>query len=199
MDIEHQDDGWEGVALRFAAIRSDTGHDVIRRWADSLPSGGEVLDIGCGSGFPIASSLVDKGLTVFGIDASPTLVSMFRQRFSRAQVACETAQNSPFFNRTFDGVVAIGLMFLLSENAQGKLINKVAGALRPGGRFLFSAPRQKCEWKDMLTGQQSVSLGEAEYALLLAGASMQLTGTYMDEGGNHYFEAAPWSTRTERD
>ena len=96
MDIEHQDDGWEGVALRFAAIRSDTGHDVIRRWADSLPSGGEVLDIGCGSGFPIASSLVDKGLTVFGIDASPTLVSMFRQRFSRAQVACETAQNSPF-------------------------------------------------------------------------------------------------------
>lgn len=197
MLIKNQNNGWEAVALSFIAARSDIGRDVVRQWAKGLSSGGEVLDIGCGSGFPIVSTLVDEGLKVFGIDASPTLVSMFRRRFAGAHVACEAVQDSTLFNRTFDGVLAIGLMFLLPEEEQEKLINKVGDALRQGGRFLFSAPRQKCEWEDILTGQRSVSVGEAGYALLLAGAGMQLINIYADEGDNHYFEAAPWSVRTE--
>lgn len=199
MLIKNQNDGWEAVALTFAAVRSDTGRDVIRRWANGLRSGGEVLDIGCGSGFPVSSTLFENGLTVFGIDASATLASMFRQRFGSAHVACETVQNSTFFNRTFDGIVAIGLMFLLSEDDQRNLINKVGRALKPGGYFLFSAPFQKCEWEDMLTGQRSVSLGEAEYKLLLAETGMQLISTYIDEGDNHYLEAARRPACTECD
>jgi len=93
-----------------------------------------------------------------------------------------------FFSRTFDGVLAIGLIFLLPKDAQGKLITKAGNALKPGGRFLFSAPRQECEWEDVLTGQRSVSLGEAEYVLSLARAGMRLIHTYRDEGDNHYFE-----------
>lgn len=197
MVIEHQDDGWEDVALTFAAVRTDTGRDVIRRWANALPSGGAVLDLGCGSGFPVSSTLADEGLTVFGIDASPTLVSMFVQRIDGAHAACETVQDSTFFSRTFDGILAIGLMFLLSEDDQVKLINKAGNTLRPGGRFLFTAPHQKCEWKDVLTGQRSVSLGKAHYERLVARAGMQLIGTCMDEGDNHYVEAVRWSNCTE--
>lgn len=192
MVINHQANGWEDVALTFADVRSDTGRDVIRRWARTLPSGGEVLDVGCGSGFPVSSTLADAGLTVFGIDASPTLVSMFVRRFDSAHAACETVQDSPFFNRTFDGILAIGLMFLLSEEDQVKLINKAGKALKSGGRFLFTAPDQKCEWKDVLTGQRSVSLGKAHYERLLAGAGMRLIGTCTDRGDNHYIDAVRW-------
>ncbi len=187
MAINHQANGWEDVALTFADVRSDTGRDVVRRWARTLPSGGEVLDVGCGSGFPVSSTLADEGLTVFGIDASPTLVSMFVRRFDHAHAACETVQDSIFFGRTFDGILAIGLMFLLSEEDQVKLINKAGKALKPGGPFLFTAPHQNCEWKDVLTGQRSVSLGTTDYERLLAGAGMQLIGTCIDEGENHYF------------
>lgn len=187
--IKNQKHGWEDVALTFAAVRSDTGCDVIRRWANDLPPGGEILDVGCGSGFPVSSTLAGEGLSVHGIDASPTLVSMFARRFGAAHAACETVQDSTFFNRTFDGILAIGLMFLLSEDDQEKLIGKVRDALRPGGRFLFTAPHQKCAWEDVLTGQRSVSLGKADYERLLAGAGMQLVGTCMDEGDNHYFDA----------
>lgn len=197
MVINHQANGWEDVALTFADVRSDTGRDVIRRWARTLPSGGEVLDVGCGSGFPVSSTLADAGLTVFGIDASPTLVSMFVRRFDSAHAACETVQDSPFFNRTFDGILAIGLMFLLSEDDQVKLIDKAGKALRPGGRFLFTAPHQKCEWKDVLTGQRSVSLGKAHYERLLAGAGMRPIGTCTDRGDNHYIDAVRWLNWTE--
>lgn len=72
---------WESIAMDFVAARSDIGSDVVRRWAERLPPGGQVVDIGCGSGTPVASTLVKAGLVVAGIDASPTLLSLFRRRF----------------------------------------------------------------------------------------------------------------------
>ncbi|HMI63810.1 MAG TPA: class I SAM-dependent methyltransferase, partial [Puia sp.] len=47
-------------------------------------------------------------------------------------VACESVERSSFFNRSFDGVIAVGLMFLLSEETQRTLIPKMAAALNPG-------------------------------------------------------------------
>lgn len=62
--------GWEAVADRFAAIRSGVGADIICRWAMDLPSGGNVVDIGCGTGRPIAVALADAGFAVSGIDST---------------------------------------------------------------------------------------------------------------------------------
>jgi len=81
------------------------------------------------------------------------------------------------------------LLFLLSESDQRRMIEKVGQALRPGGRFLFSAPRTQCEWSDIQTGQLSLSLGEVEYRNLLNAAGMLLRKVYVDKGGNHYFDA----------
>lgn len=189
MPIEDAFNGWESIALEFVAARSGIGSDVAGQWATHLRPGGDVLDLGCGSGFPIASTLTEQGYAVFGVDASPTLVSMFRRRLGNAQAACETVQDSTFFGRTFDGVIAVGLMFLLSEDDQRQLIEKIGKALKPGGRFLFSAPRQRCAWNDVQTGQVSLSLGKIEYGRLLAGAHMSLMSTYVDDGDNHYFDA----------
>jgi len=181
--------GWNAIAHRFIEARSDIGADTVRRWAKQLPSGGAVVDIGCGSGEPISAALIGEGLRVFGIDASPTLVDAFRRRFPFVEVACEAAEASCLFERKFDGAVAIGLLFLLPADDQRQVIDRVAGALERGGRFLFSAPRQPCEWKDTLTGRSSISLGEEGYRRALEQASMRLTGHHIDEGGNHYFDA----------
>ena len=181
--------GWEAIAANFIAGRSDIGSGVVRQWAKSLRPGADVVDIGCGSGVPISLALVREGLVISGIDASPTLLSAFRQRFTEALAACEPAQHSAFFGRKFDAAVAVGLIFLLSEDDQRKVIKNVARALKPGGRFLFSAPRAPCEWKDIQTGRLSRSLGETNYVQLLADAGMRLMDTYVDEGENHYFDA----------
>ncbi|HEX8606756.1 MAG TPA: class I SAM-dependent methyltransferase [Pseudoduganella sp.] len=187
--IEASSSGWEAVAMEFVAARSDIGADVVRRWTKSLRPGGDIVDIGCGAGAPVSVTLAEEGFVVFGIDASPTLVSMFRRRLPAAHAACETVQRSAFFGRQFDGAVAVGLMFLLSENDQRTLIHNVGRALKPGARFLFSVPRGECEWQDRQTGQPSRSLGEARYRDLLAGAGMHLMEICLDDGGNHYFDA----------
>ncbi|RYD16001.1 MAG: class I SAM-dependent methyltransferase [Lysobacteraceae bacterium] len=181
--------GWEAVARAFIAARSGVGADVVRNWSRSLPTGAAVLDLGCGAGVPVSRVLAEQGCQLHGIDASPTLVEAWRHRFPQAPVACEAAEASAFFDRAFDGIVAIGLLFLLEPAAQRAVIARVAAALVPRGRFLFTAPEQAVRWNDLLTGRASVSLGRDAYRRLLAEAGLQLERESIDGGGNHYFDA----------
>jgi cyclopropane fatty-acyl-phospholipid synthase-like methyltransferase len=180
---------WEEVADQFVAARSRIGVTTVCDWARSLPHGAAILDLGCGDGVPIAHALIAEGFNVHGVDASPRMVAGFRRRFPSAPVACEPAEESSFFGRTFDGIVAVGLIFLLPDTAQRALITRVAAALAPGGRFLFSAPAQACRWTDTLTGRTSISLGAATYREALRDAGLTVTATYEDEGANHYYAA----------
>lgn len=85
--------------------------------------------------------------------------------------------------------MAVGLIFLLDEGDQRRLLANVARVLEPAGRFLFSAPRETCRWSDTLTGRPSVSLGEDAYAAHLAGAGLTPADRHSDEGGNNCHEA----------
>jgi 2-polyprenyl-3-methyl-5-hydroxy-6-metoxy-1,4-benzoquinol methylase len=182
--------GYESVALEFMRRRerSTIGVATVRRWARLLPRGGAVLDLGCGSGEPISTTLYKEGFLVCGVDASVSLTAAFRRRLPQAQVVCEAIESSRLFGRTFDGVVAVGLMFLLPAETQRDLIRKVAAELNPDGRFLFTSPTQACAWKDVLTGRESRSLGVEGYKSAFAEAGLALVGEYQDEGENHYFD-----------
>lgn len=182
--------GWNAIAQRFMAERSSAGAEIVRVWCRALPEGASVLDLGCGSGVPISETLLEEGCEVFGVDASPALVAAFRHRFPQAQVACEPVEESRFFDRAYDGVVAVGLLFLLAPDAQRALIRRVAAALKPSGRFLFTAPLQSAMWQDTLTGRDSVSLGDEAYRCALDEAGLKVVGEYVDEGGNHFYDAA---------
>lgn len=182
--------GWEAIALRFMAERSAIGVATVRAWCRALPAGASVLDLGCGSGVPVSGALMDEGCVVYGVDASPNLVAAFRHRFPQAQVACEPVEESGFFGRRYDGIVAVGLLFLLQPDVQRAVIRRASTALRPDGRFLFTAPVQAATWTDLMTGRQSVSLGDEAYRCALAGAGLEVVGEYVDEGGNHYYDAA---------
>jgi cyclopropane fatty-acyl-phospholipid synthase-like methyltransferase len=136
--------GYEAIAAEFIARRerSGIGAATVRAWARSLNPRTSILDLGCGHGVPISAALMDDGFDVYGIDSSPTLTAMFRDRFPRAHLACEAVDDSNFFDRKFDAIVAVGLMFLLSADVQDRLVRRVAQALNSGGRFLFTDRRK---------------------------------------------------------
>jgi hypothetical protein len=116
------------------------------------------------------------------------MVAAFHHRFPQAHVACEAVEDSRFVDRSFDGILAWGLMFLLPAEAQRALIRMVAMALNPGGRFLFTSPALACTWADAVTGRQSLSLGAKSYTAVLSDANLVLIGEHIDEGDNHYYE-----------
>ena len=68
-----------------------------------------MLDLGCGHGAPISRVLLEEGLDLYAIDASPKLVDAFREHFPQVPVRCEPVEESDFFGRRFDGVIAWGL------------------------------------------------------------------------------------------
>jgi hypothetical protein len=115
------------------------------------------------------------------------MVAAFRERFPAVPIEQNTVEASEFFNRTFDGVLAWGLLFLLKPVAQALVIEKVAGALNPGGRFLFTAPEEPLEWLDAMTDRPSQSLGAQTYERLLRDAGLTWVAAAQDEGGNHYY------------
>jgi SAM-dependent methyltransferase len=186
--------GYEGIAELFIARRGTRltvgdaiGAATIRAWAESLPVGAAVLDLGSGPGEPSTRVLRDAGLTPFAVDASPTMVAAFRARFPDVPIECNTVESSSFFHREFDAVLAWGLLFLLEPEAQAQVIEKVGRALKRQGRFLFTAPRESHEWFDAMTGRPSRSLGAATYERLLRAAGLLRVDEARDEGDNYYY------------
>ena len=191
---EDSSNGYEAIATTYIAGRGTRpvvgetiGGIVVRTWASTLPPGATVLDLGAGPGEPGTRILREAGLSTYAVDASPTMVQAFRERFPDVRIELNTVEASEFFGRTFDGVLAWGLLFLMEPADQALLIAKVARALVPGGRFLFTAPRKRVAWLDAMTGRRSRSLGAREYVRLLRDVGLVWVGEADDEGENHYF------------
>jgi SAM-dependent methyltransferase len=182
--------GYDDQAEIFIASRSPTtGVSTVRFWAQSFPAKTKVLEIGCGNGIPITKTLIQEGLDVYAVDASPKLVSAFRNNFPNTHVIFEAAERLHFIDQRFGAALAWGLMFLLTAEPQKIVIQNIGNVLNRGGRFLFTSPREAVTWIDIRTGRKSVSLGAFEYQSLLSSASLSLIAEYDDEGSNHYFEA----------
>jgi SAM-dependent methyltransferase len=181
--------GYESIAAEFVNARSTIiGVKRVRDWARALPRGAAVVDLGCGPGFPITEVLVAEGLRVYGVDAAPSFVQAFRRNLPNTPIACEAVQDSKFFDRTFDGVLAWGLMFLLSPEDQRRLIQRIADLLVPGGRLLFTSPAEIGFGDDVMTGLETRSLGAEEYRRRLSAVGLSVASEYEDEGQNHYFD-----------
>jgi SAM-dependent methyltransferase len=193
MDLSN---GYESVSEEFLARRGNRetrsmaiGVKEVRRWAKMLARGSTVVDLGCGPGIPITAVLVEEGLQVFGVDAAPSLVAAFQRNLPGIPIVCESVLETRFFDRTFDAVLSIGLVFLLKAQEQHRLIRRFAEALAPGGRLLFTSPAKPAVWKDAMTGLESTSLGAEKYKKLLGAPGISVVEEYEDAGQNHYFDA----------
>jgi len=188
-DKKDSSNGWEAVADEFMSYRSSSiGVATIRRWAEPIQTGQAVLDVGCGFGGHYTQILIDKGLVTHGIDASPTLLQQYLKRFPAALARCEAAESSSFFDRDYDGVLSVGLIFLLAPEDQILVLQRMASALKAGGKFIFTSPHQICDWDDLSTGRKSRSLGREAYVDILQRQGLSLIDEYTDEGENHYFD-----------
>lgn len=191
---EDGSNGYEAIADIYIAGRGSrpvvgdsVGAAVVRAWANAFPTGATVLDLGSGPGEPSTRILQEAGLTTYAVEASPTMVAAFRERFPAVPIERNTVEASEFFNQTYNGILAWGLLFLLEPAKQALVIDKVARALKPKGRFLFTAPQEPLEWLDGMTGFPSQSLGERTYQRLLSDAGLTWISNTKDEGGNYYY------------
>ena len=181
--------GYDALVETFRAARSDAGADVVAEWIKPLAPGTALLDLGAGTGDPILPVLLAAELDVFAVDASPSMVAALTAKYPSVTAVCEAVEDSSFFDRRFEAVLAIGLIFLLSEQVQIDLIHRLANVVAPKGQLLLSAPLQTGGWDDVLTKQPSRSLGEAAYHAHLEAAGFEAIQHLSDAGGSNYYAA----------
>ena len=141
-------------------------------WLDGfsalLPPGGSVLDLGCGSGVPVARDLARRGLSVTGVDSAPEMIAMFRANLptQRAHVA---DMRVLALDQRFSGVVAWDSFFHLTPDDQRAMFPIFAMHGEPGAALLFTSGPQHGEVLGVLEGDSlyHASLSPEEYRLLL--------------------------------
>jgi len=125
----------EWVRLRDGPLNPDE-RAHLERFAAALPRKGEVLDLGCGSGRPIAGWLIGQGFQLTGVDASPALIARCRTAFPRHEWRVADMRGLDL-GRGFDGVLAWFSAFHLTAEAQAAMAAVYARHLRPGGVLMF--------------------------------------------------------------
>lgn len=136
-----------GYNLSSRVYRADTADEATQRqyaeWLglvrDRVPSGGDVLDLGCGNGIPAAKWLSDNGFRVTGVDLSDTMVERARELVPGATLLRgDVIQHDEvdFDERSFDAVVSFYALIHVPVADQPDVIERVAGWLRPGGIFV---------------------------------------------------------------
>ena len=108
------------------------------RFIAALPAGAAVLDFGCGSGSPVGQHMVERGLRVTGVDASPTLIALCRERMPEQEwlVADMRALR---LGRRFDGVIAWDSFFHLTPTDQRRMFEVFAAHAAPSAVLMFNS------------------------------------------------------------
>jgi 2-polyprenyl-3-methyl-5-hydroxy-6-metoxy-1,4-benzoquinol methylase len=188
-DYPDKSNGYDSIAEHFMRARNTSiGLATVLRWSRFLNPNSTILELGCGHGV-ISQVLIDQGFGLYAIDASPRLLHAFRERFPSVPTECSAIEESSFFHRSFDAVIAWGLIFLMPVELQKIALSKSANALNPGGQLLFTSPQHNVQWTDSLTNLEAVSLGAEAYEKLLNINGLTVIDHDTDEGDNFYYIA----------
>ncbi|HUB13650.1 MAG TPA: class I SAM-dependent methyltransferase [Acetobacteraceae bacterium] len=152
---------------RMAAWNDKPWHD---RFGALLRRAASVLDLGCGSGSPVAQHLVERGFRVTGVDSSPTLISLCRQRLPDQQWLVEDMRSLRLARR-FDGVLAWDSLFHLRPDDQRRMFDVFARHAAASAVLMFNGGPGHREAVGAYRGDPlyHASLSPDEYQVLLSG------------------------------
>ena len=79
---------YDAIAAEWDAARTSF-HGSERRYLDrmleGLPAHARILDLGCGTGRPMAEYLLERGHRITGVDQSEALLAIARSRFPEGE------------------------------------------------------------------------------------------------------------------
>ncbi len=130
--------GYDAVSVLYdqafgGAAKYQPWLDELR---DRLPPGSAVLDLGCGSGLPVARDLTAAGYHVTGVDISDVQVRRARDLVPAATFIRADVSTVRFDAGAFDAVLSFFALIHLPLADQPSLLARAASWLRPGGLFV---------------------------------------------------------------
>ena len=138
------------------------------RFIGSLHPGAAVLDLGCGSGRPVAQHMAERGLRVTGVDSSPTMIALCRERLPDHEWLVADMRDLSL-GRRFDGVLAWDSFFHLDHDDQRRMFDVFAKHAAGRAVLMFNGGPTHGEAIGQYGGDPlyHASLAPAEYVDLL--------------------------------
>mgnify|MGYP004702341239 CR=1 FL=1 len=133
-------DSYNEIAEDWSAARN-TFFGREREYLDTVllatPPGATILDLGCGTGRPMAEYIVGQGRRVLGVDESEVMLAIARKRLPSEQWVLSPMETyEP--TMAYQGALLWDSLFHVPRTAHEPIIRKVVRGLPSGGRFMLT-------------------------------------------------------------
>jgi predicted TPR repeat methyltransferase len=130
---------WNKVVREGRIIHPTKGQKeekLTKLFMASLPKGGKVLDLGCGTGIPIGKRLQKAGFRVVGVDYADEMVKEFQKNLPDSLVL-RILMTDIKWKEEFEGIISSFSLLCLPPKEFIQMPNKIIHALKKGGYFLL--------------------------------------------------------------
>jgi ubiquinone/menaquinone biosynthesis C-methylase UbiE len=136
---------------------------------NTVPKNSSILDLGCGSGEPIAKFFIEKGYQLTGVDGSANMISLCKKRFPQARWLVADMSELQL-DEKFDVILAWHSFFHLTYEHQRKMFSFFKSHIKPNGVLAFTSGIEYGEVWGNNGGHElyHASLSTEEYRKLLA-------------------------------
>jgi ubiquinone/menaquinone biosynthesis C-methylase UbiE len=170
---------YERQASAYDAQRSRALFEArwLARFTASLKPGGHVLDLGCGTGEPIARWFKSEGFVVTGVDFSNAMLEIAKTRWPDGDWRNGDMRDFEL-GQSFDGIIAWNSFFHLTGAEQQDCIARMSRHLRSGGSLMLTVGPGEGEAEGTVGSElvYHASLSPAGYATCLEANGMRMTG-----------------------
>lgn len=145
---------YDAIADEWHKFRKDCAiNKCIADFEKLLPPHSEILDVGCGTGYPVAAYLAEKGHRVTGIDVSAQMTKKARA----LNLPCARFINVDFTEYTadvsFDAAIAFDSLWHIAYSRQESIYPKLASLIKSGGYLLFTHGNREGEITGEMYGE----------------------------------------------
>lgn len=141
-------DGYDRIAELYLKEREKFENcKELEDFCSKLPANAKVLDVGCGTGIPIARYLIDRGFKVVGIDLSKEMLSVARRNVPDATFRQMNMVAIDFPPGSFDGLISCYAIFHVPRDNHAAIFQSFHTILKPHGTMLVSVGSS--EWEEV--------------------------------------------------
>ncbi len=133
-------DAYNRIAASWDAARTSfygRERDYLEAFLTGLPPGSRVLELGCGTGRPMAEHILSRGHKVTGVDQAAKLLDLASARLPEGtwiESRIEDFQSA----EQFAGIICWDALFHVERTRHDELLARMARVLADGGRLMLT-------------------------------------------------------------
>lgn len=179
-------EGYNKAAWNYFENRDKFKSDkYLKELVERLNDGDKVLDVGCGSGRPVAGYLADQGMEIEGVDISEEQIKLARKQVPGGKFEVKDMEQLKEGEYQVEAVVSFYALFHIDRKKHVQVLKKLASFLPDGGWLLITMGADEWEGEEDFMGTRMwwSHWGEEKNKKLIEQAGFEIRKEWIDRTG----------------